>query len=316
MSTPPAATLQTPVMTTSGPCPLPLVYRDASLTGVFFRGELDRARRLMEGLTIEPWPVMGNAVVAVYAGSIATARWARTTRWGWASWRDVADAARRSSRSRRDMRRQDDQGIWVINLAVTSEAARAAGVEDLGVPQVRGPDRGGLARRGAAVKLADELEVKTGTLSTLATSALPVVTYTDKGGRLLRSVFDVSAHASWGRDASVRLLGGDGRRRARWSARGCSPRKPLAAFRTDDFKATLPAGVDWGSRGAPRVATKAAAVSHGLRPTRRWADHRRMLPPLRSGRPSLAAVALALFAGCGDAPVAVEPPTLRPSTRS
>src|SRR3954471_10748283 len=58
---------QTPAKISTGTCDLPILYRDASQFGVFFRIDLDRARALLEGTTVEPWPVLGAAMGAIYA---------------------------------------------------------------------------------------------------------------------------------------------------------------------------------------------------------------------------------------------------------
>jgi hypothetical protein len=79
---------------------------------------------------------------------------------------------------------------------------------------------------------------------------LPVVTYTAQRGRLLRTVIEVNHRASWGTGAGAHLeLLGDGPTASSLRALGLAGKKPLASFRTDTFRARLPAGVEVGSLG-------------------------------------------------------------------
>jgi hypothetical protein len=59
---------QQPHATRSGSCALPILYRDASQLGVFFRVDLHRAAALIgKDRRIEPWPILGKAVCAIVA---------------------------------------------------------------------------------------------------------------------------------------------------------------------------------------------------------------------------------------------------------
>src|SRR5262245_12409913 len=106
------AVQQSPARTSAGTCDLPILYRDASQFGVFFRIELERARALLAGTTIEPWPVLGAALGAIYVWEY------RDSTVG--SYNEVGlgiQARRRGTspslvRLGLDMRAQEDQGIW------------------------------------------------------------------------------------------------------------------------------------------------------------------------------------------------------------
>ena len=58
--------IQVPHATRAGECRLPIVYRKAVQFGVLFRVALARARAVVGDRTIEPWPILGAAVAAIY----------------------------------------------------------------------------------------------------------------------------------------------------------------------------------------------------------------------------------------------------------
>jgi hypothetical protein len=238
---------EAPHSTTEGPVVLPIRYRDASLFGVFFAADLDACRALVGPRSIEPWPLLGRAVVALFAWEY------RDSSVG--AYNEVGlgiQARRRGStpsllRLARDMTADDDQGIWVVNLPVTTQAAFTAGVELWGYPKYVTPIATRFDEGGARVRLGDELSLSLGRLHGPSLPGLPVVTYTAQRGRLLRTVIDVDHRSRWGTGAGAHLeLLGDGPTASSLRALGLAGKKPLASFRTDTFRARLPAGVDVG----------------------------------------------------------------------
>lgn len=237
---------QAPVKTANGTCELPILYRDASQFGVFFRIDLDRACELMAGLEIEPWPIFGKAMGAIYVWEY------RDSTVG--SYNEVGlgiQARRRGSKPSlagflRDMRKQDDQGIWVVNLPVTTQSAYEAGVDLWGYPKYVTPIHTTFREESAHCRLADEIELSVGKLRG-PSMLLPVVTYTSKGKRLIRTVIEVEQAVKWGmgRSASLRVIG-DGPTAQSVRALGMESLQPAAVFRTERFRAILPAGADIG----------------------------------------------------------------------
>jgi hypothetical protein len=144
------------------------------------------------------------------------------------------------------MRAQEDQGIWVVNLPVTTEAAYRAGVDLWGYPKYVTRIETRFADSGAEVRLGDELELSIGRMRG-PSMRLPVATYTARGGRLIRTVIEVGGPVRFGTPGSVgfRVLG-DGPTARSVKALGLEKARPLAAFRTDRFRAILPAGTDLG----------------------------------------------------------------------
>ena len=238
---------QTPEAISTGTCNLPILYYDASQFGVFFRIEIARARALLEGTSIEPWPVFGAALGAVYVWEYRDSTVGKYNEIGVG-----IQARRRGSRPSLvklglDMRAQEDQGIWVVNLPVTTEGAFRAGVDVWGYPKYVSPITTRFDDTGASARLGDEVELSMGRLRG-PKKALPVVTYTGRAQRLIRTVIDVEGQVTLGAASSVKLrVIGDGPTARSIERLGLERAPKLAAFRTDRFRAILPAGADVGS---------------------------------------------------------------------
>lgn len=242
---------QSPSKLSSGSCDLPILYRDASQFGVFFRIDLERARSILEPTTVEPWPVLGAAMGAIYVWEY------RDSTVGTYNEVGVGIQARRRGhepslvRLGLDMRAQEEQGIWVVNLPVTTQAAYQAGVELWGYPKYISPIETHFTDAGASVRLGDELELSLGRLRG-PSMRLPVVTYTARSGRLLRTVIETAEPVQWGSGGSAKLrVLGDGPTAETARRLGLESATRLVSFRTDRFRAILPAGVDIGVAGVP-----------------------------------------------------------------
>lgn len=238
---------QAPAKTSTGTCDLPILYRDASQFGVFFRIDLDRARALLKDRSVEPWPIAGAAMGAIYVWEYRDSTVGSYNELGLG-----IQARRRGSRPSvlklgLDMRAQDDQGIWVVDLPVTTEAAYQAGVDLWGYPKYVTPIETRFEKESAGVRLGDELTLSIGSMRG-PSRKLPVVTYTARGGKLIRTVIEVGEPVRWGSASSAALrVIGDGPTARSVRALGLDTARPLLAFRTDRFRAILPAGVELGS---------------------------------------------------------------------
>lgn len=237
--------------TRSGPCELPILYRDASLLGMFFHVDLERARGLFEGTCIEPWPVLGRAVATICAWEY------RDSSVG--SYGEVGlgiQCRRRGTRPSLarlgvDMRAQEEQGIWVVTLPVTTESAHAAGVDLWGYPKYVTP----ISTRfegSTSVRLGDEIEIDCAPVRGPKMPGFPFITYTERGGRLIRTIIEVDYRARWdvGSRACIAITG-DGPTASRMRELGMDHKAPLAVFRTNQFRARLPAGTDMGPLSDP-----------------------------------------------------------------
>ncbi|MCA9695171.1 MAG: acetoacetate decarboxylase family protein [Myxococcales bacterium] len=240
---------QRPHATRNGSCELPIRYLDASQFGVFFRVDLDRARAVIgASRSVEPWPILGKAVAAVYVWEYRDSTVGAYGEVGLG-----VQARRKGSRPSllklvADMGAQDDQGIWVVDLPVTTRAAFEAGVDLWGYPKYVTPIETEFSSHGASVRLGDELSMSIGRLRGPRLRGQPVVTYTASAGRLLRTRIDVDHHARWGSARSARLeVFGDGPLADSARRLGLVDAPAVAAFRVDRFRARLPAGVELGS---------------------------------------------------------------------
>ena len=241
-----AAAPQRPHALSEGSCDLPIHYRDGSWCGLFYRVDLEAARALMKGLSIEPMPILGAATAAVYAWEY------RDSSVG--SYGEVGlgiQARRVGSRPSVvglgwDMSANDDQGIWVVTLPVTTEAAFRAGVELWGYPKYVTPIETRFDDHGARVRLGDELTLSLGGVRGMR-RGLPVVTYTSREGTLVRTSITTAIAPKLGlpRDGKIEIHGA-GRTADAARALGMDSRAPIAAFHTNRFVATLPIGKDLG----------------------------------------------------------------------
>lgn len=238
---------RTTVQLESGPCELPLLYRDASSFGVFFSVDLAAARSVVAASAIEPWPVLGRAVAALYVWEYRDSSIGPYGELGLGVQCRRVGSHPSLPRLALDMGAQDDQGIWVVTLPVTTEAAFLAGVEHWGYPKYVTPIETTFRAAGASCRLGDELTVSIGTLVGPALGGQPVVTYTARDGRLQRTRIDVDHRTRWGTGGSARLeLHGDGPTTRAIRELGIDRAKPVAAFRIDGFRALLPSGNDLG----------------------------------------------------------------------
>ncbi len=226
----------------SGSCDLPIHYRDGGWCGLFYRVALPAAQALCTGLDIEPWPIFGAAVAAIYAWEY------RDSSVG--SYGEVGIGLQVRRRGARpsvvklgvDMSADDNQGIWVASLPVTTQAAFDAGVELWNYPKYVTPITTRFDASGAHVRLGDELELTLGGVRGFRRN-LPVVTYTARQGVLLRTHITTDCLVRLGLPvgASLKVLG-DGPSARIIQALGMAERSPLAAFHTNAFRAILPLG--------------------------------------------------------------------------
>lgn len=233
--------------TSAGPVDLPIVYRDGSQLGLLYASSLDAAKAVLEDTNLEPWPMFGKALTTVQAWEYRDSTAGKYNEVGLGIF-----ARKKGSRPSRlrfavDMRDQEDQGIWVCTLPVTTEIAHAAGVELWGYPKYVAPIDTDFGDKVARVRLADEMEITVEAGPSVPIPSLPIVTFTNREGRLIRTVIETQMHLALTsrKTASVRILG-SGPTADAFVALGLEGKKPMGAFRTDAFRAVLPEGVDVG----------------------------------------------------------------------
>ncbi len=246
---------QRPLPTRAGPCAVPVLYRDGSIFAACFRVVLERARPLLDRTCLEPWALGGRALAVVFVCEYRSSTLGAYREVG------VALACRRRgariswARFALDMRALDEAGLWLAALPVTSEVASTAGVELWGQPAYVAP----IATRfqdDLRVQLGDELTLSCPALRGPVTRAPPLITLTDRGGRLLRTIIELDCHVRWGLGRGVELaVRGDGPTAATLRALGIQGAAPHVVFRSDALAAKMPAGADTGplARFEPRA---------------------------------------------------------------
>jgi hypothetical protein len=243
------------VRTSAGPCELPILYSDASLLGLLYRVDAERARELVDP-TFEPWVIFGKALAM-----IALFEYRETTIGPYGEIGVGVLVKRRGSspslaRALVDLRKERDAGLYVINLPVTTEAARSAGRELWGYPKYVAPIDTRFRPDSIRIGLGKELEVAMDLRATrsVQTRGLPFVLYSvNAGGRILRTVVDVDHRVQWGGAGRVSLkVTGEGPTATTVKALGLDRAPPALAFRTDGMRSILPAGVDMGATDVPR----------------------------------------------------------------
>ena len=233
--------------TSAGPCDLPIAYEDASMLTAIWRVDGALARPLVP-IQFEPWLVLGKALAM-----LCIFEYRRTSIGPYGEIGLGVLARRKGSkpslvRVLGDLRKEEDQGLYVTNLPVTTEKARAAGVEIWGYPKYVANIDTRFTPDGVHAELEGEFKLTMGRGRTLKTRGLPFVTYSVSGeGRLLRTVVEIDHDVRWGGASTVDLrVIGDGPTSTSIRALGIHGRAPTFAFRTDAMRSVLPRGKDMG----------------------------------------------------------------------
>ena len=227
----------------TGSCQLPIRYYAGDWCGVLYRVDLARARFFCEALAVEPWPVLGAAVAGVYAWDYRESSIGPYAELG------IGLLTRRRGRHPSLVRSlfesspQNDQGLLVLSLPVTTQTACVAGKELWGYPKYVTRIGTRFDENAARVRLGTELELDLGPVHGLR-CPVPLATFTDLHGQLLRTQVDVHIRPKVGvpSQCSLHLLGGDGQSAEVVQALGLHHAQPMLAFHSRAFSAILPAG--------------------------------------------------------------------------
>lgn len=222
---------------------LPIQYRDGTLLGLLYRVPARECEGPLQGLALEPFAALGQVTVLVCVFEY------RDTSIGAYNELGIAVHAKRKGSSPRllgaalDMRAQEEQALFVATLPVTTEGACRAGIELWGYPKYVTPIDTRFDERESHVRLGDELEITAPAGLGPLTKGFPFVTYSVRDGQLVRTVVEVDHHVRWGggKGTSIRLVG-PGQTSEVARALGLDRYSPMAVFRTDRMRATLPAG--------------------------------------------------------------------------
>jgi hypothetical protein len=232
----------TPRSTPIGGVQLPVIYRDATQVGMLFRIDLDRANALLDESVLEPWPIFGKALAAIYAWEYRDTDIGRYNEVGLGIQCRLRGSTPSLLRYGRDPTAQPEQAIWVVTLPVTTEAAYAAGAEVWGYPKYIAPIEANIEKKRASFALGGELELSVGNPRGPSLT-LPIATFSQLDGELVRTVITVGHKVRLGLASTGRLtLRGDGPTAEAARKLGVSNETAVACFRTDAFQAVLPKG--------------------------------------------------------------------------
>lgn len=244
---------QSQIDTSAGSCAMPILYTDASVLGLVYRVDVERAAACLaeataeEGAAFEIFPMMGKATVQIAAFEY------RASSIGPYNELALAVSVRRRGsrpsalRALLDPRADGDQGLAFLTLPVTTESACAAGRELWGFPKYVAPIETDFRPSGVRAELGGELDILIGPPGRLQTPGIPFVLMSVHRGRVLRTTVDVDHRLSWGVAATTELrIHGEGPT-ARFAARmGLDTMKPSFAWRTLKMQSILPLGQDLG----------------------------------------------------------------------
>ncbi|HEX9208716.1 MAG TPA: acetoacetate decarboxylase family protein [Steroidobacteraceae bacterium] len=241
---------QVAVGTAAGPVALPILYRDGSLLVVGYRIDPARASSALAGLALEPLVTLGRALVLLSMFEYRDTSIGPYNEIGIALLAQRAGTAPSTWRLLRDARQVLDAGLYVTNLPVTTPVACSAGVEIWGYPKYVTGIATDFRADGVTVTLENEFVLTHSRRYGLEVAGVPMITYTSKSGRLIRTVTEVGHRMRFGGAGTVELkIIGDGPTAATLRALGLDAARPAFAMRTDAVQAVLPFGKDIGAAG-------------------------------------------------------------------
>lgn len=229
--------------TSAGPCDLPILYREGSMTSVLFRVHPDRAAAALAPHNLDPMVIASKtlAVLAVFEYRDSTVGVYNELGIGVHAKRPgtTPNTVRMLSSQ---MRSETDQALCVLSLPVTTPSACAAGIDLWGYPKYVTDIHLEFQARSTRCTLGHELEFTLAHRRGLTTPALPLVTFSDRGS--VRTVVEIGSRTRWSIRPSFQMtIQGQGQSADIATQLGLHHTSPLAAFRTDSFQAILPEGV-------------------------------------------------------------------------
>lgn len=235
---------KTTAPTSAGDCELPILYHDGSILGAFFAAKPDRAEQYLADTPFEPLKVLGRVPVLLVSFEYRDTTIGPYNEVGLAIWVQRRGAQVSTLGALTNPARDRNHALYVVNLPVTTDAARAAGAEIWNYPKYTTGIETDFRRDGATVALSDEFELNVPVTRGVPAAGLPFITFSLKDGELLRTVVDVDHRVRWTRGSAASLrVTGCGPTADSLRGLGLAGQKPVAVFRTDAMRARLPAGV-------------------------------------------------------------------------
>jgi len=239
---------QKPRATSVGDCDLPILYNDASAGGVIYRVAPKRVAKLLGTPSpFEPMLVFGKALCLICAFEY------RETTVGAYNEIGLAIQVKRKGTSpslfrlARDIRQQEEQALWIVNLPVTTKEAKAAGFEVWGYPKYVTRIYTDFAADHTHATLENEFTLKMGNPGGLSIKGQPFVNFTLNEGHLIRTIIEVDHTVRLGTAGTVKLeILGDGPTANSMKTLGLAESSPTLIFRADRMRSILPEGKDLG----------------------------------------------------------------------
>jgi hypothetical protein len=147
----------------------------------------------------------------------------------------------------RDIRKQEEQAFWVVNLPVTTQEARAAGFEIWSFPKYVTRIDTDFAADHTHVTLENEFTLKMGNPGGLRIKGQPFANFTINEGHLIRTIVEVDHKVHFGAARKVKLdIIGNGPTANSMETLGLEKMRATLVFRTDEWRSILPEGKDLG----------------------------------------------------------------------
>jgi Acetoacetate decarboxylase (ADC) len=209
---------------------------------------VDAARAVLPNDLFEPVSVRGDALVQVTALQYDEASIGAYSEFGVMVMVHRSGSTPSRMRMLMSLANVEDAGWYVVNLAVSTGFACAAGRELWGYPGYVTQVDTEFDRDEVQVILNEELVLEHRSRFGITVPGRPFVYFSELEGRLLRTVVPVEHNQSMGGARSVRIqLTGDGPTADMIRQLGLDRRRPMFAARADHVKLTLPLGVPIGS---------------------------------------------------------------------
>lgn len=244
------------VKTSKGHVELPIRYHDGSLIGAFWLVSPEKAAGLLPD-SLEPLVLPGLGAVA----GLFLFEYRNTSIGKYGELGLTIQAVRKHSgagvlgylwdmianvlhfHEMLSLFEQDDSGLYVVTLPVTTAGAKAAGREIWGYNKYLASTKSDFTdAKRASFELGGELALtlEQGAMA-LPAPGLPFLTYTELGGQLMRTQVLVGHTARWGGAVTLKVKSGPtaDKLKALGIASGSAPH---AVFRTDTLQADLPRG--------------------------------------------------------------------------
>lgn len=247
---------RTQTMTSAGPVDLPILYYDNSHILALFTGDPDAVTSKLEGTGLVPALHVGNKpliILAMYEYRHTSIGPYNEVGAGIAVYREEHGKTRSPLKWLDLLRPADrrDQGAYVLDLPVSTEAACAAGSEIWGYPKFVAPipfELGG-GRCLCGVEDPDDgstiMEFSGRAIPTLPIPPSPLVLYSHNDGVMLRAHVDVRNGMRVHLPGGARLTIGESHHRMAGNLRdvGLDGATPLVVASTDKFQSRLNAGL-------------------------------------------------------------------------